>query len=76
MGHGSSRPSKPSKPRWRRSPIRAVGTRVRVTFPHAGGAAGVFPFAFTGTIDRVTIDVSGELITDDEAELRVHLALQ
>jgi len=36
----------------------------------------VFPFAFTGTIDRVTIDVSGELITDDEAELRVHLALQ
>jgi arylsulfatase len=34
------------------------------------------PFAFTGTIDHVTIDVSGELIKDDEAELRVHLARQ
>ena len=34
------------------------------------------PFEFTGTIDTVTIDVSGELITDDEAELSVHLARQ
>ncbi len=34
------------------------------------------PFAFTGTIDQVTVDVSGELIKDDEAELRVHLARQ
>ena len=34
------------------------------------------PFAFTGTIDHVTVDVSGELIKDDEAELRVHLARQ
>ncbi len=34
------------------------------------------PFAFTGTIDHVTIDVSGELIEDPEAELRVHLARQ
>ena len=34
------------------------------------------PFAFTGTIDHVTVDVSGELIKDDEAELRAHLARQ
>ena len=34
------------------------------------------PFAVTGTIDHVTVDVSGELIKDDEAELRVHLARQ
>jgi arylsulfatase len=34
------------------------------------------PFAFTGTLHRVTLDVSGELIHDPEAELRVHLAQQ
>ena len=34
------------------------------------------PFAFTGTIEQVTVDVSGELIRDDEAELRVHMARQ
>ena len=34
------------------------------------------PFKFTGTIDRVTVDVSGELIHDSEAELRVHMARQ
>jgi arylsulfatase len=28
------------------------------------------PFRFTGTIERVTVDVSGELIVDDEADLR------
>ena len=27
------------------------------------------PFTFSGTIDQVTVDISGELITDDEAEL-------
>jgi arylsulfatase len=34
------------------------------------------PFKFTGTIHSVTVDVSGELIHDDEAELRVHMARQ
>ena len=34
------------------------------------------PFRFTGTIHRVTVDVSGELIDDDEAELRAHMARQ
>lgn len=34
------------------------------------------PFAFTGTIEHVTIDVSGELIHDPEAELRAHMARQ
>ena len=34
------------------------------------------PFAFTGTLHSVTLDVSGELIDDPEAELRVHLARQ
>jgi hypothetical protein len=34
------------------------------------------PFPFTGTIHTVTIDVSGELITDSEAEMRVAMARQ
>jgi arylsulfatase len=34
------------------------------------------PFAFTGTLHSVTLDVSGELILDPEAELRAHLARQ
>jgi arylsulfatase A-like enzyme len=34
------------------------------------------PFRFTGTLHRVTIDLSGELITDPEAELRLHMARQ
>jgi arylsulfatase len=34
------------------------------------------PFAFTGTIQQVTIDISGELITDTEAEMRAVMARQ
>ncbi len=34
------------------------------------------PFTFTGTLNSVTLDVSGELIHDHEAELRAHLARQ
>jgi arylsulfatase len=34
------------------------------------------PFKFTGTIHKVTVDVSGELIDDPEAELRAHMARQ
>jgi arylsulfatase len=34
------------------------------------------PFAFTGTIHKVTVDVSGELIKDDEATVRMLLARQ
>ncbi len=34
------------------------------------------PFTFTGTIHGVTLDVSGDLIHDPEAELRMHLARQ
>ena len=34
------------------------------------------PFPFTGTIQGVTVDVSGELINDHEAELRVALGRQ
>lgn len=34
------------------------------------------PFKFTGTIHKVTVDVSGELIDDPEAELRTHMARQ
>ena len=36
----------------------------------------VAPFAFTGTIHKVTIDVSGELIQDTEAEMRAVMARQ
>jgi hypothetical protein len=34
------------------------------------------PFTFTGTLYTVTVDVSGNLIRDDEAEMRMHLARQ
>jgi arylsulfatase len=34
------------------------------------------PFEFTGTIDSVTVDVSGELIKDTEAEMRQIMARQ
>jgi arylsulfatase len=32
------------------------------------------PFEFTGEIDSVTVDVSGELIQDSEAEIRQIMA--
>jgi arylsulfatase len=34
------------------------------------------PFAFTGTIHKVTVDVSGDLIKDHEADMRLILARQ
>jgi arylsulfatase len=34
------------------------------------------PFEFTGEIDSVTVDVSGELIKDSEAEIRQIMARQ
>jgi arylsulfatase len=34
------------------------------------------PYRFSGTIHTVTVDVSGELIHDPEAELRAHMARQ
>ena len=34
------------------------------------------PFAFTGTLSRVVVDLSGDLINDDEAELRLHMLRQ
>ena len=34
------------------------------------------PFAFTGTIDSITYDVSGDLIVDDEATMRMLMARQ
>src|SRR5271166_5360357 len=34
------------------------------------------PFRFTGALHTVKVDLSGELIKDDEAELRMHLARQ
>jgi len=34
------------------------------------------PFRFTGTLTSVTVDLSGELIVDSEAEFRMHMARQ
>ena len=34
------------------------------------------PFAFTGTIHTVTVDVSGDLVVDTEAEVRAVMARQ
>ena len=39
-------------------------------------AAYSSPFRFTGTLHSVTVDVSGDLISDPEAELRAHMARQ
>jgi arylsulfatase len=33
-------------------------------------------FRFTGTIERVTIDLSGELIQDSEAEMKIAMTRQ
>jgi hypothetical protein len=40
------------------------------------GVIGRTAEEFTGTIHSVTVDVSGELIEDSEAELRAHMARQ
>ena len=34
------------------------------------------PFRFSGTIHNVTMDVSGELIKDEDAEMRMLMARQ
>ena len=34
------------------------------------------PFKFTGTLYSVTVDVSGDLIKDPEAEMRIVMARQ
>jgi arylsulfatase len=34
------------------------------------------PFRFTGTLHTVTVDLSGELITDSETEMRLAMARQ
>jgi hypothetical protein len=34
------------------------------------------PFRFTGTLHAVTVDLSGELITDSEADMRIAMARQ
>jgi hypothetical protein len=34
------------------------------------------PFRFTGTLHAVTVDLSGDLITDTEAEMRMAMARQ
>jgi len=33
-------------------------------------------FRFTGTIERVTLDLSGELIQDSEAEMKIAMTRQ
>ncbi|WP_228834444.1 hypothetical protein [Nocardia abscessus] len=34
------------------------------------------PFRFTGTLHTVVVDLSGELITDVQSEMRMHMARQ
>jgi hypothetical protein len=52
-----------------------AGNPSRQTEP-AARAGGTVAFTFTGTLHSVALDVSGELIRDPEAELRLHLARQ
>jgi hypothetical protein len=57
-----------------------MGLASGITVGADGGApvTGVYeaPFAFTGQIDRVVYDISGEHVVDHEAEIRVALARQ
>ena len=62
------------------SVLRMFGTQ-GLTCGYDGGEpaapeeyTGAFPF--TGTIKRVTLDLSGELIADTEADLRVAMMRQ
>ena len=43
-----------------------------------GAPAGLYqpPFTFTGTLDQVTVDLSGDLVEDDEATMRRLMAQQ
>jgi arylsulfatase len=34
------------------------------------------PFRFTATLHKVTVDLSGDLIKDDESEMRILMARQ
>jgi arylsulfatase len=34
------------------------------------------PFAFTGTVKKVLVDVSGEPVEDQEAKMKMYLARQ
>jgi arylsulfatase len=47
-----------------------------VVFAHQKELGIAPPFEFTGTIDSVTVDVSGELFKDTEAEMRQIMARQ
>jgi len=48
--------------------------RCRPGAPVTNDYAG--PFRFTGTLHKVTVDLSGEMINDPESELKVHMARQ
>jgi hypothetical protein len=61
-----------SSPAWP-TPKRAAKAAPNVLFVVLDDT-GAFPF--TGTIHTVTIDVSGELVHDTEAEMRVAMARQ
>ena len=74
----STAPSWPT-PR-RRRPLRSCSTPApwpaAPTPAHRSRRTTPSPFKFTGTLHSVTVDVSGELIHDPEAELRAHMARQ
>ena len=64
-GHHADR-LQPRRPHLRRQPGLARSSRT--TRPA--------PFPFTGTLHTVTIDLSGDLITDTESEMRMAMARQ
>ena len=65
------------KPRSRRRSCSTPGrSPAAPTRAHRSPPTTKAPFTFTGTLHSVTLDVSGELITDPEAELRFHMARQ
>ena len=57
--------------------LRARGAELRLRLRRAGRRRGYQPpFPFTGTIHQVSFDLAGELIADDEAEMRLLMAQQ
>ena len=52
---------------------------VAVVHHHPGSAVTAdyqAPFRFTGTLRTVTVDLSGDLITDTDSEMRMAMARQ
>jgi len=66
-----------SEPAWTKPPRAPEGSpNVLFIILDDIGFGQLGCFDFTGTVRHVTVDVSGDVIKDDEAEFKMHLARQ